>query len=47
MPNDDLEALIGEHDSVYGQEVINVITKTREKKIEAFGILGIGHQGAP
>src|SRR6185312_10057302 len=51
MPNDDFEALLGEHDSVYSQETIAEIKKTRERKIEVYGILGSGikerHDPAP
>jgi len=31
MPSDDYEALLGENDKVYGQEIIEVVTKTVEK----------------
>lgn len=48
---DDFDALIGEHDSVYGWEVIADIQTKREKRIELFGILGGGiherHDPAP
>jgi hypothetical protein len=51
MPCDDFEALIGEHDSVYGQDTIAEILTKREKKIEVFGVLGSGikerHDPAP
>ena len=51
MPCDDFEALIGEHDSVYGQDVIADVNLRREREIEAFGILGSGikerHDPAP
>ena len=43
MPNDDLEALIGEHDSVYGQEVIQRhLEDAREEESRHSGILGSG-----
>jgi hypothetical protein len=42
MPCDDFDALVGEHDSVYGQETINNILTKREKQIEVFGVLGSG-----
>lgn len=52
MPCDDLEALIGEHDNVYGWETIHDIRVHREKEnIEMYGILGSGinerHDPAP
>lgn len=51
MPCDDFEALIGEHDSVYGQEVLNEIETKREKTAELFGVIGGGinekHDPAP
>jgi len=51
MPCDDFEALIGEHDSVYGMETIGEINKKREKTVDTFGILGSGikerHDPAP
>jgi len=51
MPCDDFEALIGEHDSVYGQDVLNDIETRRERKTELFGIIGGGinekHDPAP
>jgi len=42
LPCDDFEALIGEHDCVYGMDVIAEVNKNRQKQIEAFGILGSG-----
>jgi len=42
MPCDDIEALIGEHDSVYSRETIAEIQTTREREVELFGILGGG-----
>ena len=51
MPCDDFEALTGEHDSVYGFEVIAEVNQRRDKEIEVFGILGSGikerHDPAP
>lgn len=51
MPVDDFDALVGDHDSVYGWEVIADIQTKREKRIELFGILGGGiherHDPAP
>lgn len=42
LPCDDIEALIGEHDSVYSHETIAEIQTTRERQAESFGILGGG-----
>ncbi len=39
---DDFEALIGEHDSVYGWDVIEEVRSRREKSIEVYGIIGSG-----
>jgi hypothetical protein len=51
MPNDDFEALIGEHDSVYGMDTIIECHKKREKEITAYGVVGSGireaHDPAP
>lgn len=51
MACDDFDALIGDHDSVYGWDVIQDIHTKREKKVELFGILGGGinerHDPAP
>ena len=51
MACDDFDALIGENDSVYGWETIAEINTSREKKPEAFGLLGSGirerHDPAP
>ncbi len=51
MPNDDFEGLVGEHDSVYGWDVIEEVRTKRERSIEVFGIVGSGikerHDPAP
>lgn len=39
---DDFEALVGDHDSVYGMEVIAEVESKRERQIEIFGLLGSG-----
>lgn len=51
MACDDFDALVGEHDSVYGQDTLNEINAKREKSTELFGIIGGGireaHDPAP
>lgn len=51
MPCDDFEGLVGEHDSVYGGDIIQDIQTKRVKTIEAYGIIGGGinerHDPAP
>ena len=42
MACDDFDALVGEHDSVYGWEGIADIQTKREKKVETFGLIGSG-----
>lgn len=42
LPCDDIEALIGEHDSIYSRETIHEIDTRRNRQPEVFGILGGG-----
>lgn len=42
MPADDVEALTGKNDDVFGGETIEVLSRDREKDYEVFGIIGEG-----
>lgn len=42
MPCDDFEALTGDKDSVFDQDSLNLIERTRKRAFEAYGILGEG-----
>lgn len=44
MPCDDFDALIGENDSVFGWETIELITKNRKRSADVYGIVGEGIQ---
>lgn len=51
MPCDDLEALVGENDSVFDWDSIHSIERNRKKEFDIFGILGEGiaekHEPSP
>lgn len=51
MPCDDMEALIGENDSVFDWDSIHNIEKNRKKEFDVYGILGEGiaekHEPSP